>query len=95
LELLLKIPNGFRVLSALPFSTRGGLCVEARLILFIAAQKINTPIGQSLSHIGYLVIAEPNWSASSLHLNKGLVKIGSVTTIMAVSSTTVFTRTHD
>jgi hypothetical protein len=62
------------------------LCIEARLILFIAAHKINTPIGQSLSHIQYLAITERNWSTPSLHLNKGLVKFSSVTTIGVVQA---------
>jgi hypothetical protein len=65
------------------------LCIEAWRILFIAAHKINTPVSQSLSHVGYLVITEPNWSVPSLHLNKGLVKFGSVEAIMAVFSMTV------
>ncbi len=56
LELLLKIPDGFRVFSSPPFLTQIGLCVEARLILFIAHHKINTPIGQSLPLIGYSAI---------------------------------------
>jgi hypothetical protein len=36
-----------------------------------------------------LVGTEPNWSAPSLHLYKGLVKVGSVKAIMVVSSTTI------
>ncbi len=49
LELLLKIPDGFIVFSALSFSAQKGLSIEGWLFFFIACQKINSPIGQSLS----------------------------------------------
>jgi hypothetical protein len=71
------------------FLTQIGLCIEAKLILFIAHHKINTPISQSLPHIKYLAITKLNWTAPSLHPNKGLVKFSSVEAIMAVSSTTI------
>jgi hypothetical protein len=90
-----KIPGIPRVFSSPPFSIQIGSCVEARLILFIAHHKINTPIGQLLPLIGYLAVTEPNCTAPSLHPKEGVVKFGSVEAIMAVSSTTILTGTHD
>ncbi len=77
-----------RVFSAPPFSAQKVLCiVEARLILFIAAQWINTlhlPINYQI--VGYWVITEPNWRVPSSHLNEGLCKLDSLKTIIVVSS---------
>ncbi len=71
------------------FNTNRVVHRSTACFLFIAAHKINTPISQSLPHIGCLVVTELNWNKPSLHLNEGLVKFGLVEAIMVLSSAIV------